>query len=180
VKNFKSFLEEGRYFPTANDIPSELAEWFKIPRASQSKFKTKNPRMEVFYGKTGQKNHVTAECYFDMEIKDFKYIDGAMSEDRRWHQKWKDKDGNGIWAFGNKTAEEMQAFLEDLAKNGIKWPVFLMMDYGKFPVVMEGNHRIAAASLLGIKSIPVNLRCTGNSQEKAPKPMDKYLDKLSG
>ena len=47
----------------------------------------------------------------------------------------------------------VNALVKDMKKNGIKLPVTVETD-GKLGLLQDGNHRVAAAKLAGIKSIP--------------------------
>lgn len=106
---------------------------------------------QEFYGVTGNRTHLTRldEGLIDPTL--IAHILGENGEIRGHHRNMR----GAVWAD----------FLGDCKKNGVIYPILIIVDPGKTPVVREGNHRLDAALELKIK-IPVQIKYFGNSQKE--------------
>lgn len=64
----------------------------------------------------------------------------------------------------NKRGADWEKFKGDIAKNGIKKPVFITMDHGEEPKMSEGNHRRDAAVELGMTHVPFEATFFGHAE----------------
>jgi 8-oxo-dGTP diphosphatase len=66
----------------------------------------------------------------------------------------------------NKQGADWDAFKDDIARNGIRNPVFITVDHGEEPVLSEGNHRRDAAVELGLTHVPAEIRYYGHAEHE--------------
>ena len=118
-------------------------------------------KVEEWYGKKGRKDHATRRERGTIPTKDALKIDPPS----RYHgrREWNMRGGKRY--FGNYTEEEWNEFVEDIRRNGIKTPLWIQVDPGKEPQLMEGNHRIQAAAQLGLREVPVTINYYGLAEE---------------
>jgi hypothetical protein len=105
-----------------------------------------------YEGKTGRYDHITRNESGTIPTDAIKFMLGASGEKPFDHRMYKGDD----W----------EKFKADIAKNGIKEPIFITVDYDGTPVIAEGNHRRDAAVELGMKEVPVEVRYFGNAQQQ--------------
>lgn len=77
---------------------------------------------------------------------------GIMSVDAAWLAKDKDR-------FAEPSSTDLASLAEDIAQKGIKEPIIITVS-GNRGYVTDGNNRLAAAQLLGIKDIPYKVEMT--------------------
>ena len=105
-----------------------------------------------YEGKTGRSDHITRTENGTIPTDAIKFMLGASGEKPFDHR--------------HRQGEDWEAFKADIAKNGIKEPIFITVDHNGTPVISEGNHRRDAAVELGMKEVPVEVRYFGNAQEQ--------------
>lgn len=159
---FKNYLTEQNH-PTIEElIPDSLLK----TKPKENKIKTE---ADFYRGEAGNRSHITAVIETNIPTKELLKLKGVHDEDRIWRYK------HGQWVFGNWTEEKFEEIVTDIIKNGIKEKVFLTADYNnKRPEISEGNHRIAIAKMLGIESVPCEIRFFG----KAEDTMSGYWEKM--
>jgi hypothetical protein len=73
----------------------------------------------------------------------------------------------------------VSALVKDMKKNGVKEPVTVQTD-GRLGYLSDGNHRVAAAKIAGIKSLPTRFVRTPSSElEGMPIIHESIQSKLS-
>tara|TARA_Y100000034_G_scaffold43731_2_gene53489 strand:+ start:1431 stop:2543 length:1113 start_codon:yes stop_codon:yes gene_type:complete len=127
-----------------------------------------NPRRKAtlkaaeYHGKQGRTDHITR--YEEGTIPTSEAL--KLHPPHRYHKRreWKEKDGK--WYFGNYSEAMWNEFLEDIRNNGIKTPLWIQVDPGIGPLLMEGNHRVQAAAQLGLTEVPVTIKYYGLAEEE--------------
>jgi hypothetical protein len=122
--------------------------------------RTIKEKFERHSGTEGNNRHITGEMYTNLPTEYCLKLSGVMGEDRKWH-----KHSSGMWLFGNYTIEKWYEFLKSIAEDGLKWPIFITVDYKDRPKINEGNHRVQAFEQLKIETIPANIRFFGKAEE---------------
>lgn len=124
---------------------------------------------KLYDGQIKNHNHVTCQFETNLPIEYCSLLKGSRDEKRVL---WK---RNNEWWFGNYPLKDWEELLIDIAENGIKHPIFITIDYGKYPVVNEGNHRIEAANLLfkhnRMDTIPCEIRFFGRAEDNFNDPL---------
>lgn len=156
-------LSELEEYHTLDNAPPE----FNVPdvNPSDSKYLEAN---EIRLGQTfldtgyegyeADKNTQTAEAYTLIGVDRAKRLPGYSNEDRRWELR---RSG---WWFGNFPMNEWQGFVEGVADRGLDFPITIKVEKNGDAYLYEGNHRLAAYDILGIKQIPADIRWYGNVQ----------------
>jgi hypothetical protein len=119
-----------------------------------------------YTGETGNSRHITRREYGIVPLAAVTKLRGMMNENPHDHY---DAFPTGLRRWDD--------FLQDIATAGIRHPVFLNVDYGKAPMVNEGNHRIEAARLLGFAEVPVEIAYFGHAEDQGT-VIDRYLSTL--
>jgi len=161
---------------------------FKVPNVTPSAKKFENPN-EVDLGAvnfldTGPKgweadaNSKTASAVTLVDVDDAKKLEGKMGENRKWRRK------EGKWWFGNlplrhenEDVRNWQSFVNDIAENGLDWPITVSVTKWGEAFLREGNHRLAVYDLLDIPQIPTHIWWWGNVQGTERDPMKEYFEK---
>jgi len=117
--------------------------------------------VEEFEGRVGRKDHLTRWEEGTIPTSEALKIEPP----RRYHgrREWNERGGERY--FGNYPEAKWNEFLEDIRKNGIKTPLWILVDPGKEPLLMEGNHRVQAAAQLGLREVPVTIKYYGLAEE---------------
>lgn len=106
---------------------------------------------------------VTAEIETNVPVILLRKLKGGSNEDRRWRKVTLD-NGEKVWAFGNMLPDEFKAFIDSIATEGLHYSITLVAHKGQSePFVYEGNHRILAAYLMGLPTLPVRMVFHGHS-----------------
>ena len=105
---------------------------------------------------TAGRNTVTRQDTGEIEIGKIKDLPGECGE----HQMF------ARCSTGRMIQSEWNAFLDDLSKNGMEWPITIFKEKDGTVHISEGNHRMHAALELGWNLVPVEIRYFGNSQRE--------------
>lgn len=186
---FMKILREIDDLEEKHDL-SGAPEEFEVPdvNSNAEKFKVPNEigldRGFLDTGPEGynpDKNTKTASTLTLVDVEDAKKLPGLQSENRKWYK----RDGN--WWFGNYPLESnfegqtsWQDFVNDIAENGLDWPITITVKKNGDAYLREGNHRLAVYDLLGIPKIPADIWWWGNVQGTEKDPMKKYFEKEFG
>lgn len=106
----------------------------------------------TYEGEIGNKDHVTKVEEGTVPTAAIAHLAGVMGEVPGEHR--------------NKQGDKWETFKSDIAKNGIKEPIFITVDYGDQPKISEGNHRRDAAVELGQPTVPVEIRYFGHAEQQ--------------
>ena len=128
--------------------------------AAEGLLKYSSLKVKEWEGREGDRSHLTREETGQVRLLSVIPIRGSRGERRDWHEQ-----GGQMW-FGNYPKEKWLAFLEDIKKNGMREPIFIIKDPGKPPLIHEGNHRVQAARQLGMRYVPVEVRYFGHSERE--------------
>lgn len=101
-------------------------------------------------GTPGNRSHITRDVHAVIPTHLLASMPGVMGEQPGEHR--------------NRRGKDWEDFRSDVAKNGIKNPIFITVDPGQRPKISEGNHRRDAAVELGHKHVPVNIRYFGHAE----------------
>ena len=148
----------------APDPASKLAHTIgmRMPKLRSNPRRKAALKAEEYYGKQGRTDHITR--YEEGTIPTSEAL--KLQPPHRYHKrrKWKEKDGKRY--FGSYSEARWNEFLEDIRKNGIKTPLWIQVDPGIGPLLMEGNHRVQAAAQLGLAEVPVTIKYYGLAEEE--------------
>lgn len=126
----------------------------------------------LYSGTEGSDGSTTMYCKVNFPVSELIKLKGEAGEEEyvKWEKRnsnWTPNDSSYQWYFGNYTKEEWQVFINDIAKRGIKSPILLMAwPRNTKPYITGGNHRIHAASQLGIKSVYGELVVRGHAERR--------------
>ena len=71
--------------------------------------------------------------------------------------------------LGSKNQDKHKKKIEkDVMKTDIRYPIIVIVNNGKVDAILDGNHRVQKAKLLGVKSLPAHI--LGNED------IEKYLE----
>jgi hypothetical protein len=114
-----------------------------------------------YTGATGNKDHITRTEMGTIPLAAVTHLKGVMGEDPKEHYQKLSGDAE----VGKKHWDE---FVQDIKENGIKTPIFITVEHGpgKEPMISEGNHRMEAARVLGLKTVPVEIRYFGHAEDQ--------------
>jgi hypothetical protein len=141
--------------PTADLI--ELRALLKYsedqPRDERGRFAGGGADLDVhdYEGQTGNRSHITRTEQGTIPTAAIAHMRGERGELPRAHR--------------NMQGERWQSFKDDIRQNGIKSPIFIVVDPGKDAQISEGNHRRDAAVELGMERVPVEIRYFGHSEQ---------------
>ena len=110
-------------------------------------------RAEDYKGTTGNNFHITRNEYGMIPTSVIARMPGVRGEVPGEHRNMDD-------------ADEWPEFKEDIARNGIREPVFITVNHGEEPKLSEGNHRRDAAVALGISHVPAEIRYFGHAEHQ--------------
>ena len=127
--------------------------------------------IKLYDGESGNSKHITVNMEANLPISYLESLQGVMGEKRDFR-----RTSHGIM-FGNYSIENWIKFLNDIATNGIKNPIFITVDYNNYPEISEGNHRIQAAKQLKLETIPCEVRFFGKAEDNFKEKYDNFLSK---
>lgn len=104
---------------------------------------------KTYEGRTGDRSHLTARQHGTLPTHVVANLQGARGEKPGEHT--------------TRSQERYETLRDDIAKNGIKNPIFITVDHGQEPVISEGNNRRDVALELGHARVPVEVRYFGNA-----------------
>lgn len=107
-------------------------------------------RQHDFEGEIGNERHITRRVYGTVPLSKVTNMPGARGEIPGVHR--------------NKLGPQWDKFKSDIQEHGIREPIFITHDYGKQPVISEGNHRRDAAAELGMEEVPVEVAYFGHAE----------------
>ena len=111
----------------------------------------------------------------DLEVKDYEVQTGNRTHITRIEQgtiptaaiaHMRGERGEWPGEHRNRQGQRWESFKNDIRQNGIKSPIFILVDPGKPPRISEGNHRRDAALELGMDRVPVEIRYFGHSERE--------------
>jgi hypothetical protein len=105
-----------------------------------------------YEGEVGNRSHITRGERGELPIGAVQHMRGARGEQPGEHR--------------NRIGTDWDAFKDDIARNGIKEPIFITVDHGQEPQLAEGNHRRDAAVELGMTHIPAEVRYFGHAEHE--------------
>jgi len=156
----------------------ELIENEGLPKIAYRNNQPIQEEIKFYDGKVGQSNHITCEAKINLPLDYVKTLKGEVGEVREWHIINLPKKNVPFYMFGNYGIDEWYEFIKDIAENGLKWPIFITVDWNERPKINEGNHRVQAFSQLKLTTIPCNVRFFGKAEDTL-ELIDKILvDKI--
>jgi ADP-ribose pyrophosphatase YjhB (NUDIX family) len=124
--------------------PHPPEDWFRREGALEVK---------DYKGTTGENRHITRNEYGNIPTSAIANMPGVRGEVPGEHRNMDDED-------------EWPQFKEDIARNGIRHPVFITVNHGEEPKLSEGNHRRDAAVELGLPEVPAEIRYFGHAEQQ--------------
>jgi hypothetical protein len=109
-------------------------------------------QVKDYEGETGNRDHITRTEQGTIPTAALAHMRGERGEVPGAHR--------------NMQGERWDAFKDDINQNGIKSPIFILVDPGKPARISEGNHRRDAAVELGLEQVPVEIRYFGHSERE--------------
>lgn len=121
-------------------------------------------KLKVTYegrGRVGYSEHLTRTEDGTLPVSFAMKLRGKNREEKIL--KWREENGEPF--FGRYPKAKWEAFVADVKRRGIQDPILVIKDYGKEPVIYEGNHRVRAAEQAGLRDIPVEIRYFGHGEQ---------------
>lgn len=106
-----------------------------------------------YEGEVGRKDHITRSMNGHVPTHVIANLAGARGEVPGEHT--------------TRSDERYAQLREDIAKNGIKNPIFITVDHGEEPKINEGNNRRDVAVELGLSHVPVEVRYFGHAERQS-------------
>lgn len=107
---------------------------------------------ESYMGRAGDRSHITRNEKGMIPTSVVAHMLGESGEIPGEHR--------------NKQGAEWDEFVADIKANGIRKPIFIVVDPGQQPKISEGNHRRDAAVEAGLPEVPVNIRYFGKAEDQ--------------
>lgn len=138
--------------------------------------------IEEYDGTVGNKQHITRSVRGEVPIEGLLSLKGGMGEEGVfiWNSATKRYSRNPKNKHFNRYSDSPDApdykqwkkLVDDIRKNGVKDPVFILKDPNTNAIISEGNHRLRAAREAGLKNVPVEIRYFGHSERAKLVPGD--------
>jgi|SRR5262245_48229164 len=123
-------------------------------RLAELNAKLAEPQLTVndYEGTVGRADHITRGEHGTMPTAAIARLPGVKGERPGEHR--------------NYSGPQWEGFKRDIAAHGITNPIFITVDYGKPPMISEGNQRRDAAVELGLPDVPVEIRYFGHAERQ--------------
>lgn len=108
-----------------------------------------------YEGEVGRRDHITRSQVGTLPTSAVAKMRGARGEVPGEHT--------------TRSDERYAHLRDDIAKNGIKNPIFITVDHGEEPKLSEGNNRRDIAVELKHPRIPVEVRYFGKAEQGYPR-----------
>lgn len=109
-------------------------------------------QVSEYEGDVGNRDHITRSEIGNIPTDVVRNLHGARGEVPGEHS--------------NRRGQDWEDFKADIARNGIREPIFITVDHGEEPKLNEGSHRRDAAVELGMKEIPAEVRYFGHAEQQ--------------
>jgi 8-oxo-dGTP pyrophosphatase MutT (NUDIX family)/GNAT superfamily N-acetyltransferase len=148
--------KNGYYYRQVGEDPGSISAVVPngdhLERADRPGQRTAALEGQNYEGTTGNERHITRNESGDLPTDVVRHMPGVRGEMPGEHR--------------NRQGQAWEDFKSDIARNGIRDPIFVTVDHGQRPRISEGNHRRDAAVELGLSHIPAEVRYFGHAEQQ--------------